>query len=75
MKCADVWYKEVPDEVRMLENVEIWWHRSVKTTQKMECNCPDVTVVDRAAQEWMFAIFSMPWDRNMETKEDDKITN
>ena len=27
VKCADVWYKEVPDEVRMLKdgNVEIWW--------------------------------------------------
>jgi hypothetical protein len=52
-KCADVWYKEVPDEVRVLEDgmVEIWWDRSVETTQKMEHNRPDVTVLDRAARK------------------------
>ena len=34
IKSADVWYKKVPDEVRVSEDgeVEIWWDRSVETT-------------------------------------------
>ena len=36
---------------------------------------PDITAVDGTAQEWMFVDFSVPWDRNMVTKEDEKITN
>ena len=59
MKCTDVWYTEVPDELRVSEdgNVEIWWNRSVETIQKMEHNHPNFTLVDHAAQEWMFCRF------------------
>ena len=51
VKCADVWYKEVPDRVELSEdgNVEIWWDRRIETIQKMEYSnyyCPDVAVVD-----------------------------
>ena len=36
VKCADVWYKEVPDVERMSGdgNVEIWWGRCVGTTRE-----------------------------------------
>ena len=36
VKCADKWFEEVPEEVRVNEavNVEIWWDRSVQTTTK-----------------------------------------
>ena len=39
-KCAEMWYKEVPDEVSVLEDgiVEIWWNRIIEKTQKMEHN-------------------------------------
>ena len=47
--------------------------RSMETTQKMEYNQSDLTVVDRMVQEWMFVNFSVPWDRNVVTKEDKKI--
>ena len=75
VKCADVWYKEVPDEVRVSEDgqVEIWWDRSVETTQKMDHNRPDVTVVNRVAQEWTFVDFSVPWDKNVVLKENEKV--
>ncbi|KXJ09461.1 Retrovirus-related Pol polyprotein from type-1 retrotransposable element R2 [Exaiptasia diaphana] len=75
VKCADVWYKEVPDEVRVSEDgqVEIWWDRGVETTQKMEHNRPDVTVLNRVAQEWTFVDFSVPWDKNVVLKEDEKV--
>ena len=75
MKCADVWYKEVPDEVRISydREVEIWWDRSVETTQRMEHNRPDVTVLNRAAQEWTFVDFSVPWDKNVVLKENEKV--
>ena len=75
VKCADVWYKEVPDEVRVSEDgqVEIWWDRGVETTQKMEHNRPDVTVLNRAAQEWTFVDFSVPWGKNVVLKENEKV--
>ena len=77
IKSADVWYKEVPDEVRMSEdgNVEIWWDRSVEAPRKLEHNRPDITVLDRVARRWTFVDFSVPWDKNVVSKEDEKINN
>ena len=74
---VDPWYKKVPDEVRMSEDgkVEIWWDRSVETTRKFEYNCPDITVLDRAARRWTFVDFSVPWDKNVVSKEDEKMNN
>ena len=55
--------------------MEIWWDRSVEITQDGTFgNHPGVIVVDGAAQEWMLADFSLPWDRNVVTKEDEKVT-
>ena len=56
LTCADVWYKDVPDEVRH----DIWWDRSVETTQKMEHNRPDVTVFNWAARKWTFFDILIP---------------
>ena len=74
IKSADVWYKEVPDKVRMSEDgkVEIWWDRSVETTRKLEHNRPEITVLDRVARRWTFIDFSVPWDKNVVSKEDEK---
>ena len=75
IKSADVWYKEVPDDVRMSEDgkVEIWWE-SVEITRKLEHNRPDITVLDRVARRWTFVDFLVPWDKNV-SKEDEKINN
>ena len=75
LDCADSWYKEVPDEVRKSTDgeIEIWWDRSVETTQKLEHNRPDVTVLNHTAKEWTFVDFSVPWDRNVEIKEVEKV--
>ena len=56
-------WKEVLDEVRVSEdgNVEMWWDKSVETSQKMKHNLPDVTVVDQVAQERTF-ILLVAWD-------------
>ena len=65
----------MPDEVRVSEDgqVEIWWDRSVETTQKMEHNRLDVTVLNQAVQEWTFVDFSVPWDKNVVLKENEKV--
>ena len=75
IKCADEWYKEVPDEIRKSkdESIEIWWDRSVETTQKLEHNRPDVTVLDHTSKMWTFVDFSVPWDKNVRVKEDEKV--
>ena len=77
IKCAGKWFEEVPEEVRVSEDggYEIWWDRSVDTTQKMEHNRPDVVVVDRVKKVWIIVDFSVPWDRNVMRKEDEKILN
>lgn len=75
MKHADVWYKEVPDEVRMSDDkkIEIWWDRSIETTQRMDHNRPDVVVLDHTKKAWTLIDFSVPWDKNVILKEDEKL--
>ena len=77
VNCSGKWFEEVPDEVRVSQdgNYEIWWDRSVNTTQKMEHNRPDVVVIDRVKHVWWIVDFSVPWDANVERKEDEKILN
>ena len=72
-----MWYKELPDEVRVSEDgkVEIWWDRSVETTRKLEHNRPDITALDWVARRWTFVDFSVPCDKNVMSKEDKKINN
>ena len=55
--------------------VEIWWDRHVETRRKLEDNRPDITVLDRVAWRWTFVDFSVPWDKNVVSKEDEKINN
>ena len=55
----------------------IWRYGGIGTSsqQRRWNNHPDITVVDHTAQDWMFVHFSMPWDKNVVTKEDEKIQN
>ena len=39
----------------------------------MEHNRPDITVLDHTSKYWTFVDFSVPWDRNIQLKEDEKI--
>ena len=61
LTCRIRSYKDVQDEV-MCQRMGMWRSReihSVKTTEKMvnkNYNHPDVTLVDRAAKEWMLSI-------------------
>ena len=75
VKYAGKWFEEVPDEVRVSADgkVEIWWDKTVMTTKKLEHNRPDVVVIDRASRKWFIVDFSLPWDRNVAVKEDEKI--
>ena len=74
IKCAWKWFEE---EFRVSEDgsYEIWWDRSVDTTQKMEHNRPDVVVVDQIKKVWIIVDFSVQWDGNVMRKEDEKILN
>ena len=76
LKCADVWYKEVPDEVRVSKDgkVEIWWDRKVEMVKSLEHNRPDVVVFDWEKKECLIVDFAVPWDTNVIKTEKDKIT-
>ena len=76
VKCAEKWFEEVPEEVRVngAGDVEIWWDRGIHTTKPMEHNRPDVVVVDRTNKHWILVDFAVPWDKNVVRKEEEKIT-
>ena len=79
VKCAEKWYEEVPEGVRVSEDgtVEIWWDRSVETTKPLQHNRPDVVIIDRTRGptrvRWTLVDFSVPWDKNVLMKEREKI--
>ena len=52
---------------------EIWWDRPVLTSVQLEHNKPDVVVLDHAAKECIIIDFSVPWDKNVTIKEDEKL--
>ena len=73
--CSEKWFEEVPDTIRKSKDnkFEIWWDRPVETTIKLDHYRPDVVLIDRAAKHWTIVDFSVPWDKNVNSKEDEKI--
>ena len=74
--CAVNWFEEVPDTVRRSEDgqCEIWWNRPIETTVKLDHNRPNVTLINRQDNEWTIVEFSVPWDKNVLLKGEEKIT-
>ena len=55
------------------DQFEIWWDRPIETTVKLHYNRPDVILVNWQDKEWTNAEFSVPWDKNVLLKEEEKI--
>ena len=74
--CSVNWFDEVPDTVRRSEDgqFEIWLDRPIETTVKLDHNRPDVILINRQDNEWTIVEFSVPWDKNILLKEEEKIT-
>ena len=51
---------------------EVWWDRPVETTKVLEHNRPDVVVVDRKNKFWTLIDFSVPNDKNVLIKGEEK---
>ena len=75
IQCAERWYEEKPDKVRVSkdQNYEVWWDRAVQTANTMESNRPDVVLIDRVQKEWIIIDFSVPWEKNVRIKENEKV--
>ena len=72
IKCAEKWYEEIPDPVRISEDKkrEIWWDRKIQTSEKMEHIRPDVVLFNREKKgKCTIVDFSVPWDKNVQKKE------
>ena len=69
------WYEEVPDGVRKSEdgNVEVWWDQKVITPTQFVANRPDMVVIDKSSKKWWMVDFSVPYDPNVASKEEEKI--
>jgi len=76
VRCADKWYEEVPDTVRRSKDgqFEIWWDRPIETTVKLDHNRPDLVIINRQDNEWTIIEFSVPWDKNVQLKEEEKVS-
>ena len=77
MKCGERWYEETPDRVRQSQcgNYEVWWDRAVETAKKVVHNKPDIVFINKKDKKWTIADFSVPHDRNIIKKEEEKISN
>ena len=53
---------------------EIWWDKKVITAKVLEHNRPDVVVIDKVLKRWTMVDFSVPFDKNVVTKETEKTT-
>ncbi|MEO0683920.1 MAG: reverse transcriptase family protein [Cyanobacteria bacterium J06649_11] len=77
IKCGERWYEETPDRVRQSQcgNYEVWWDRAVETAKKVDHNKPDIVFINKKEKKWTIADFSVPHDRNIIKKEEEKISN
>ena len=73
--CANNRFEEVSENVWRSEDdqFEIWWDRPIETTVKLQHNRLNVILVNRQDKEWTIAEFSVPWDKNVLLKEEEKI--
>ena len=76
VSCGERWYEEVPDTVRRRKEgqVEIWWDRPIETTVKLDHNRPDLVIINRQDNKWPIIQFSVPWDKNVLLKEEEKVS-
>ena len=77
MKHSLRWYEETPEDVRVSScgKFEIWWDKPVNTSKRLDHNRPDLIVIDRVKRYWTIIDFSVPNDKNVRSKEDEKVTN
>ena len=74
--CANNnWFEDVPDTAWRSEvgQFEIWWDRPIETTVKLEHNRPNMILISQQDKEWTIVEFSVPWDKNVLLKEEEKI--
>ena len=75
LKRTEKWYEETPDPVRKSADgrYEVWWDQKVNTPTAFEANRPDLVVIDHEDKKWILVDFSVPFDRNVVAKEEEKI--
>ena len=74
IKCEDKWFNHVPSTVCSNDNgnIELFWNKEINLG--VAENRPDVIVVDKEEKKWTLIDFSVPWDGNVWSKENDKLT-
>ena len=55
------------------DQVVIYLDRTVETARALPHNRPDVVVVDQRSGKWTLVDFSVPLDKNVVKKEDEKV--
>jgi hypothetical protein len=73
--CTERWYEHVPNRVSTDKEgqVVIYWDVKVETAKALPHNRPDVVVVDKRIGKWTLVDFSVPLDKNVVSKEDEKV--
>ena len=55
------------------DQMVIYWDRTVETAKALPHNRPDVMVVEKRSGKWTLVEFSVPLDKNVVKKEDEKV--
>ena len=71
------WYEHVPASVcrNVTGDVEIWWDRTAETGENLAHNRPDVAVINRRERKRTLVDFSVPLNKNVLSKENEKLLN
>ena len=68
-------YDEIPHSVRVSADGRfgVWWDQKDVTPTALEHNRPDVVVIDPLGRRWTLVDFSVPFDANVASKEEEKV--
>ena len=71
---TDNWYDHTPQPVVESGDITILWDVPIITDREIKCNRPDIVVKDRKTRTCQFIDVTIPFDRNILTKEREKLS-
>lgn len=73
IKTEDKWYQHVPQDVSETKDVKLLWDFDIFTDKGITARRPDIVVVDKKERRAVLIDVSVPIDRNVRAKEDEKV--
>ena len=75
IECTDKWYDHQPLSIAENGEVRITWDMSIYTDKVLKHNRPDITLMHKDTQKWIFIDIAVPADQNITRNEEEKVEN